>query len=251
LSHPITVCWTVPRSVSTSFERMVMERGDHIVFDEPYSRSYYVGPHRRSHRYADQGGAHDAAAVTAELFRAAERGPVFVKDMAYHAIDLVPHDTLAGFRHCFVVRHPAATLRSLAATWPDFTDDEAGWAALDRMADLVEGSGRPLVVVDAEQLCADPPTVVTAWCDAMGLDFDPDALTWEAGMRPEWERWREWHESSARATGFRPLRAERELADDADDRVRRAYAEALPVYERLAARALPADAGGFTRPGTP
>ncbi|TVR26439.1 MAG: hypothetical protein EA389_05755 [Ilumatobacter sp.] len=242
MSHPITVCWTVPRSVSTSFERMVMERGDHIVFDEPYSRSYYFGPDRRSHRYAERDTEHDASAITAELVQAAERAPVFVKDMAYHAIDLVPHDVLTGFRHCFVIRHPVATLRSLAATWPDFTDEEAGWTSLDRMADLVERSDRPLVVVDSERLCAHPPTVVAAWCDAMDLEFDPTALTWEAGMRPEWELWREWHTSSAAATGFRPLRVERELADHDDGRVIRAVVAALPVYERLAARALPMDA---------
>ncbi len=51
MSHRITFLWTVPRSVSTSFERMMMERGDHVVFDEPFSRSYYFGPDRRSARY--------------------------------------------------------------------------------------------------------------------------------------------------------------------------------------------------------
>ena len=53
MRHRIIVLWTVPRSVSTSFERMMSARGDHAVFDEPFSRSYYFGPDRRSWRYTD------------------------------------------------------------------------------------------------------------------------------------------------------------------------------------------------------
>ena len=53
MSHRITFLWTVPRSVSTSFERMMSERGDHTVLDEPFSRSYYFGPDRRSPRFTE------------------------------------------------------------------------------------------------------------------------------------------------------------------------------------------------------
>lgn len=238
MAHPITFCWTVPRTVSTSFERMVIERGDHVVFDEPFSRSYYFGPEQRSERYPVRGPEHSVAAVVDEIVAAAGRGPVFAKDMAYQAIDLVDHGVLAGWRHCFLVRHPAATIRSLATAWPDFTDEEAGWAALGRMADLVERAGQPLVVVESERLCADPASVVGAWCGAMGLPHDPDALTWEPGMRPEWELWPEWHASSSTATGFRPLREERELPADAPDRWRAVLAAALPVYHRLTTHTL-------------
>ena len=51
MSHRVVFLWTVPRSVSTSFERMMSARGDHTVLDEPFSRSYYYGPDRRSDRY--------------------------------------------------------------------------------------------------------------------------------------------------------------------------------------------------------
>jgi hypothetical protein len=235
VGYPITFCWTVPRTVSTSFERMIIERGDHAVFDEPFSRSYYFGPEQRSDRFPVRRDEHSVAAVIAEIAAAAEQRPVFAKDMAYQAIDLVDHEVLAVWQHCFLIRHPAATLRSLAGVWPDFTDDETGWSALDRMADLVEAAGHPLVVVESEQLCADPVAVVTAWCRAMGWVFDRAALTWEPGMQPEWELWPEWHASSSAATGFRPLPDEVELSPDAPARWRDALAEALPVHTRLAA----------------
>ncbi len=171
MAHPIIMMWTVPRSVSTSFERMVIERGDHAVFDEPFSRRYYYGPDRRSARYTEQLPASSAPELLAELERAARERPVFVKDMAYHARGLLDEELLGRFRNCFLVRDPAASLRSLAGRWPDFTDEEAGWDSLDQAADVVERLGQPLVVVDAADLCRDPQGVVASWCAAMDLPF--------------------------------------------------------------------------------
>lgn len=238
MSHPIIVMWSVPRSVSTSFERMVSERGDHTVFDEPFSRSYYFGPDRRSERYDETIPRSAAREVLAEIEEAAEQRPVFVKDMAYHAAELLDADLLGRFTNTFLVRHPAGALRSLASRWPDFTAEETGWPHLGQAADIVEELGEPLVVVDANRLCDDPAPVVEAWCEQVGLDHRPDALTWEPGMRPEWELWGEWHASTARSTGFGSMRPPPEPPGDDEPGLQEAYAYSLPVYERLAAHAL-------------
>lgn len=239
MTHPITVAWSVPRSVSTSFERMVSERGDHHVVDEPFSRAYYFGPDRRSDRYDETIPHSSAREVLAEIEVAAEERPVFVKDMAYQAVELLDADLLGRFRNCFLVRDPAATLTSLARKWPDFSDEETGWEHLGVAADLVEELGQPLVVVDADRLCADPAAVVEDWCERMDLTYDPDALTWEPGMRPEWELWGAWHASTASSTGFGTLRPPPPPPGPDDARLRAAYDAALPVYERLLAHALP------------
>jgi hypothetical protein len=238
MSHPISVLWSIPRSVSTSFERMVSERGDHAVFDEPFSRAYYFGPDRLSRRFAETipHSAYDE--VLEEIEEAAAERPVFVKDMAYQAAPLLDEAFVGRLRNSFMVRHPAATLRSLERTWPDFTDDETGWEHLAVVADHLEALGRELVVVEAETLCEDPAPVVADWCDRMGLEQRPDALTWEPGMRPEWELWEEWHSSTARTTGFAPLRPVPPPPSEDQARLRAAYDAAMPVYERLRAHAL-------------
>lgn len=233
MAHPIIMLWTVPRSVSTSFERMVIERGDHAVFDEPFSKAYYYGPQRRSARYTEALPASSATDLLTELESAARERPVFVKDMAYHARGLLDAELLARFRNCFLVRDPAATLRSLAGRWPDFTDEEAGWDALAEAATVVEGLGQPLVVVDADDLCRDPAATVASWCAAMDLPFDAEALTWEPGMRPEWELWADWHASTARSSGFHPLHPPPPPPGEDEPRLRDLHARALPVYERL------------------
>jgi hypothetical protein len=230
--------WTTPRSVSTSFERMMTARGDHTVFDEPFSRHYYYGPQRHSSRFVEELPGSSPAELLDEIEAAAHERPVFVKDMAYQASDVLSTAVLGRFRNCFLVRDPAATLRSLTEKWPDFTDEEAGWGALARAADLVTRIGQPLVVVEAAALCHDPAPVVSAWCQAMGLPFDPEALSWEPGMRHEWSLWEDWHSSTARHTGFSDLGEPPAPPTPQEPRLYHAYRQALPVYERLAAHAI-------------
>ena len=108
-----------------------------------------------------------AEEVLGEIEAAAEQRPVFVKDMAYQAADLLGPDLLKRFNNSFLVRDPAATLRSLAKRWPDFSDEEGGWAALDRAADVVESLGDSRSSsLDADTLCSDPRPSWRSWCDA-------------------------------------------------------------------------------------
>jgi hypothetical protein len=238
MSYPITFLWTVPRSVSTSFERMMSERGDHAVFDEPFSRRYYFGPERRSSRFEESLDNSSPADLLDELEEAAEERPVFVKDMAYQAAGLLEPDLLERFRNSFLVRDPAATLRSLAGHWPDFTDEEAGWEALDEATEIVEKIGQPLVVVDANQLCHDPHEVVSAWCEEMDLPFVEESLSWEPGLRPEWSLWEDWHSSTAHATGFQELGKTTPPPGDEEPRLHDVYERARPIYERLLTHAV-------------
>jgi len=46
--------WSVPRSISTAFERVFVERDDFEVLHEPFSDAYYYyGEDKLSDRYAD------------------------------------------------------------------------------------------------------------------------------------------------------------------------------------------------------
>jgi hypothetical protein len=220
--------WTVPRTVSTSFERMMSARGDHTVFDEPFSKHYYYGPDKRSSRYDEELPGSSPEELLAEIEQAAEDRPVFVKDMAYQASVILEPDTVGRFRNSFLVRDPASSLRSLARNWPDFSDDETGWEALGRAAD----------VVTAARLCEAPEKIVSAWCDAMDLEYVDDAMSWEPGMREEWELWGDWHRTTSQATGFRELGDPPPAPTPDEPRLHEVYEQAMPVYERLASHAI-------------
>jgi hypothetical protein len=231
--------WSVPRAASTAFQRMVIERGDHEVVDEPFSEHYYFGPRKVSPRFTEVRPEAEPTVILERLEAAARRGPVFVKDMAYHVAGLASPAFAGRFTSTFLIRNPARSLPSLARMWPDFTDEEAGFEALAALLAHAEAAGQEPVVIDSDDLCRDPAGVVAAWCRRVGLRFDRAALTWAPGMRPEWRLWPDWYGATSRSTGFLPPPDELPALDG--ERVRAAHARCLPVYEALRTRRLLAD----------
>ena len=215
----------------------MIERGDHVVFDEPFSARYYFSPERRSDRFDTELPDSTGEAIVARLLDAAERSPVFVKEMAYQASGLLTEALLGELVNTFLVREPRAALASFARKWPDLTEEEAGYGRLGEAWDVagrVAGAAPP--VLDADDLVTDPAGRVGAWCSAVGIPFDPEALAWEPGIVAEWGLWSDWYDGVARSTGFRadppgdvpPL----------DDRLEQIAARARPVYDRIAAARL-------------
>ena len=235
VARPLAL-WAVPRAASTAFERMVIERGDHTVFDEPFSEHYYFGPEKVSPRFAEVRPDATPVAILARVEEAARRGPVFVKDMAYHVAGLASPAFAGRFTNTFLIRDPARSLPSLARMWPDFTTEEAGYAALAALVDHAEAAGQDPVVIDSDDLCRAPEAVVAAWCDRVDLPFDPSALSWAPGMQEEWRLWPDWYGATSRSTGFRPPDGGRPEVEGGQ--VRAAYERCLPVYEALRARRL-------------
>lgn len=213
----------------------MVERGDVRVVDEPFSARYYFSAVRRSDRFDEVLPGGTSRAVLDRLLDAAEDGPVFVKDMAYHATGLFTEEVLGCFVNTFLVREPATAVASLARHWPDLTEAEAGYGALHEAYRAAEGLiGRPPPVMDSDELAADPAAVVADWCGAVGLDFDPDALSWAPGMVDEWTWWRDWYGGVADSTGFRPPSSNPSPVID-DPRLAAIVERARPVYEELTA----------------
>ena len=228
--------WATPRTVSTAFDKMMRTRGDHRVRTEPFSIAYYLGPEQRSERFPGSRPLATFAHVLDEVRRQAAAGPVFVKERPHHLGPLLDSDVLGEFRSTFLIRDPAFALPSLAGHWSDFTDDEAGYVAQHRAWSLVRDRGEEPVVIDSDDLRADPEAVVGAWCDAVGIERRPDALRWTPGMPDEWRVWASWMSRAAASTGFAPPddAPAPVVGDDVAGRIDACW----PLYEALAAHRL-------------
>lgn len=229
--------WAVPRSVSTAFERVFVQRDDFEVLHEPFAACYYYSDERCSDRFADvepdPGVRYEA--VLDEVTRPRERR-VFVKDMATHVRPLIGPGLAGRFVNSFIVRSPDQALSSLHEKWPDFTEEEAGYEQLARMYDACVQRGEDPPVVDAADLLADPRGTLAAYCGRLDIPFDASALTWEPGSVGEWSSWDGWHERAQETSGFsRPQqRTLPPVLEPVRDRV-------LPFYKRLQARRLSFD----------
>lgn len=236
-SKPVAL-WAVPRSISTAFERIFVERDDFEVFHEPFSASYYYSEDRLSDRYANEPAQpeHNYDRMMERIFEPREER-VFVKDMAYHAKPLLSPEFVSRFTNTFIVRDPKYVLTSLYKMWPDFTPEETGYDELYRLFRLATKSGEDVAVVDAMTFSEKPAAVLSAYCEHLGIPFSKDTLSWQQEEISKWESWDGWHDAALQSTGIEPAER-RDPVLPAE--LQEVYEHCLPAYYQLAAHAIPA-----------
>jgi sulfate adenylyltransferase len=235
-SKPVAL-WAVPRSISTAFERVFVERDDFEVLHEPFSASYYYGEDRLSDRFADAEpkAEYSYERVLEDVFRPREHR-VFLKDMAYQAKKVLSPEFASRFVNTFIVRDPKYVLVSLYEMWPDFTLEETGYEDLYRLFRYATDAGEDVAVVDAMTFSENPTGVLAAYCEHLEVPFRSGSLTWESGDVSEWDDWEGWHEDAQSSTGIEPAeRRDPELPED----LQAVYEQCLPYYYELAAHAIP------------
>jgi sulfate adenylyltransferase len=229
--------WSVPRSISTAFERVFVERDDFEVLHEPFSAAYYYGEDRISDRFVDAEpkAEYGYQRVLEDVLRPREKR-VFVKDMAYHAKALLGPGFASRFVNTFIVRDPKYVLVSLYKMWPDFTLEETGYEDLYRLFRYATDAGEDVAVVDAMTFSENPAGVLAAYCEHLEVPFRSGSLSWESGDVSGWDNWEGWHEEAERSTGIKPAeRRDPELPPELEA----AYEHCLPYYYELAAHAIP------------
>ncbi|ACY18218.1 hypothetical protein [Haliangium ochraceum] len=249
--------WTTPRAISTAFERAFMQRDDTRVVHEPFSGPYYFGPERVSARYREQPvdpaqtyaavadalrGSSESPVAAAIAEASAGSGPVlFLKDMAYFLAGRMDAALLGDFQHTFLIRDPRRAVPSLHAMsldsertgWSYFDPEEAGFRQLHELfVFATETLGQPPVVVDAADLLAAPEPMLRAYCEAVGLAFQPAMLRWPAQPVAAWTRWQGWHDGAQSSTGFTKAR-QSPLPDQLPREVETVIQTNLPFYQTL------------------
>jgi len=193
--NPIFMLWATPRSTSTAFEWMMRMRGDLACFHEPFGVAWYRGPEARTPRRAPADKRKPEAtfaSVWKSILDAAEKVPVFSKDMPHHCDHMLDEAFVGRINHSFLIRDPAKVLASLHRSYrkagmaEGFEPREISFEAQRLLFErLAERDGKTPVVIDSDDLLEDPPRMVRAYCDAIGIPYIGAALSWEPGARDE------------------------------------------------------------------
>ena len=167
---------------------------------------------------------------------------VFLEDhppTAYVRDVLADRRFLAESQHAFLIRRPEEIAASNYALWPGMNINSIGLERLcEVQAAVGDAGGNTSVVIDSDDLVARPEATMAAYCAAVGLPFNPRALTWQPGERSEWRRSARWHVDVSVSSGFE--RRERVYPHTVENsrELARFAAYHRPFYERLYAQRL-------------
>ena len=220
------------------------QRGDFACYHEPFNELYYYGEDRQSQRDAAVAAkpGFSFANAWASLQAQAQRENVFIKDFAYSVDHMADDAFLDAFTHSFLVREPKRVIAGLAHHWPDFTPVELGLSTLRQLFDRVADKlGEAPPVMASEDLVANPDATIAVYCAAVGIEFNADALHWEAGERKEVAWYGEgtgpWHDALRQSTGIKPPKTKYPPIEE-DARLMKIYEECLPDYQAIQAHRL-------------
>lgn len=238
--HPIIVLWSHPRSMSTAIERVMRERGDLWCAHEPFMYNYYV--HRKVRQMPgfdvqpDHPTSYDD--IRAMLLQKGDEGPVFFKDMAYYVMPRLLEDTgfAARLTHCFLIRHPLASILSYFKLDPNFSCEEIGLEAEWQLYEGLCAAGHDPAVIEAETVRADTRGTMAALWNRVGLDWRDEAFDWARETPQDWEQVGAWHEDVSTSSGIRGADAEELLRKELEFE---ALAETAPQLQTYLEHHLP------------
>ena len=227
--------WAAPRSRSTAFFRYMLEHGGLVALHEPFDNiadhgSTMVNGHPVS----------DPAELITTMRGLAGTATVFFKettDRRHHAA-LADPLFLTEATHTFLIRAPAEIAASCYALQGErLSLSEIGLEhAYDLYQAILAAGGTAPVVVDSDDLIADPAATVAAYCAAVGIPFSKPALCWAPGDREEWRQSARWHARVSESTGFTQSPTSYETTTANNAMLARYSAHHEPFYRALRAR---------------
>ncbi len=233
--------WSGPRNLSTAMMYAFSARGDCTVWDEPFYAAY-LDATGISHPMRDEIiAAHEP---DPDRIAATCKGPVphgnslfYQKHMTLHMIPEFDRRWMRACQNVFLIRHPARVVASYAKKRQGAGQHDIGFVQQAELFDEVaEWSGTAPVVIDSDDIRADPEGMLRKLCDAVGISFTRKMLHWPAGGNEADGVWApHWYGAVHRSTGFDT--AEGPLPDLGGDYAALA-SDALPYYERLWAQKL-------------
>ncbi|MBB5780242.1 sulfotransferase-like domain-containing protein [Nonomuraea jabiensis] len=225
--------WAVPRSRSTAFLRIMLERGDLEVVHEPFSYLQVDGHFELTGRRATS----EVELLDMMLEVNAGGRRVFAKDTSdYTYTPLLEDERLfSDVINTFMIREPRSAIASHYAMNPEATLDEYGFEYLHAIFDAVRSAtGEVPLVIDGDDLVANPEATVRAYCERVGLEFMPEAMRWDPGRQANWQRTDRWHAEVAQSSGLVAKAPERRETPDTNEHLRRVAEHHQPFYDALA-----------------
>jgi hypothetical protein len=225
--------WSGPRNCSTALMYSFAQRSDFQVFDEPLFAHFLkrTGAKRPSREEVLGTMSTDLNIIQSDWNN--EHSHVFLKHMANH-LEGVDDDVFQNHFHVFLIRNPHKVIKSFRAhvDAPTVMDLCYGhqWMWLQKCIQ----HRWPYLVVDSDDLVANPSVNLKSICAFLKLPFEQQMLSWEPGARPEDGVWAKyWYHRVHASRGWESRPQAASVEAEVPHEFRALLAEVEPVFRRL------------------
>jgi hypothetical protein len=200
--------WSGPRNLSTAMMVSFAQRHDCAVVDEPFYAAYLQETGLKHPLYQEiiNDGVIDYQAVVDYCIGEVpdEKQVFYQKHMTHHMIPEFDREWIAKVTNVFLIRDPLRVIASYNIKRENPSLADIGVVEQLEIFDLVcEMTGDIPIVVDSADILANPELMLKKLCTSIGLEFDPQMLSWAAGPKLFDGIWaKHWYGSVWESTGF-------------------------------------------------
>ncbi len=229
--------WSGPRNLSTALMYAFAARGDCAVWDEPFYAAYLkaTGIEHPMNEAVIAAGEIDPARVAVACLQPPPDGRAlfYQKHMTMHMLPDFDLGFLLGLTNVFMIRHPARVIASYVRKREAPTLNDIGFVQQAQIFDRVaDATGRAPVVIDSADIRRNPPESLRKLCNALGIAFTENMLSWPAGPKSYDGVWGpHWYNAVHLSTGFDTPEGP---PPDLPASYRPLLDEAMPYYDYLA-----------------
>lgn len=234
---PIRIAmWSGPRNISTAMMRSFANRPDSFVSDEPFYGHYL------NHTDVDHPGREEVLQsmetdwhnivdyITGDIPNSA--AVWYQKHMAQHNLPGVDLSWIDQMTNCFLIRDPKEVILSYHKKFAVTRSELLGFPQqVELVRKITDELGHEPAIVDAKDILMNPRDILQKLCEAVGIPFADEMLSWSSGRRETDGVWAKyWYSSVEASTGFQPYAP---LSEKLPVELEAIYEECLVYYNTL------------------
>nr|PZN53064.1 MAG: hypothetical protein DIU61_10220 [Bacteroidota bacterium] len=181
------------------------QRPNTRVLDEPYYAVYLIksGAQHPARNEVLASIPQTEAEVDAMVFEETPHDTLFIKNMAHH-VEILSKEIKPGLIPVFLIRNPRHVIASYSRVMANPVMRDIGIEYQYRLFERIRNiEGTAPAVVDSGILLHNPPKVLMALCNRLGISFYEEMLTWPAGPKPYDGVWAPyWYGTVHQSQGF-------------------------------------------------
>ncbi|MBT3590445.1 MAG: HAD family hydrolase [Candidatus Marinimicrobia bacterium] len=209
--------WSGPRNISTALMRSFENRPDCYVSDEPFY-AHFLHKTGVNHPMKDDviaAGNTNWDRVVHEI-----TGPIpngkniwYQKHMAQHNLPGFGLQWTEKVQNCLLIRHPKKVILSYSKKYEIKSIHQLGYHQLTELYQMLHRkNGEPPIVLDSADVLSNPESVLSLFCNKLGIPFCTEMLSWPSGSRKTDGIWgQHWYNNVETSTQFQPYKVKKEV----------------------------------------